>query len=193
MLDQLNQFFAGDTMEVAYKSMAIIGTALFLLSTLMTFIGSSTDVDVDIDNDGAIDIHHDTGFADLKIFSAKTIIAFVMFVGWGGIVFGNTVYGFIGAFALGIFMMFVTAYLIVLILKLQESGNINDEAFVGLTGIVYMTIPGDRAHEGKVQVTTKSGIREVAALADKKIETGTPVKIKSKHAEGCFIVDTIDS
>lgn len=190
MLQAINDFLGGTTMEKIYWCMALFGTALFVLTAILSLVGNGTDADVDVATD--MDVHIDTGYADLQIISIKTLISFVMFMGWGGILFGQTMWGCLGAIALGIAMMVLTAYIVVWMLRLQESGNITDDDFIGQTGDVYMSIPGGTDREGKVQLQMKAGVREVNAISVNPIQTGTPVRIVKKHTEGCFVVEKIE-
>ena len=52
------------------------------------------------------------------------------------------------------------------------------KAAVGCQGKCYLTIPGERAGEGKVQITIQGAVREYNAVTDgDTIKTGTPSKV----------------
>jgi len=65
---------------------------------------------------------------------------------------------------------------------------------VGCTGTVYLTIPGERAGEGKVQITINNSVREYAALTDSDtLKTGTPIKVVEVINPGTMLVEELNS
>lgn len=176
-----------------YWFFAIFGTALLFVQLALTLfgMGGGDDVDgfdggVDVDGDGAMDFsaHHDTGLTDFKFFSFRSLIAFITFFGWGGVLWGkNGLSGFFGALGSGLSMMFATAIMIFFLMKLQHSGNITSNDIVGCTGRVYLTVPPGKTDNGKVTVTVKGCTREIKAVAEEELPKGTPVTVVS-HIDG---------
>lgn len=195
----INEFLSGSGAQTVYWICALVGSAVFAFTGAMHIFGlggvsGMSDDGMDADMDGDIDIAHpDTGFLDFKLISLRTLLAFVMMFGWGGVVFGkgNGIAGFIGAFACGFVTMLIVAALISLILKLQQSGTQPNSALIGKTGTVYLSIPEKHAGFGKVMVNTGSGTREVAASSDTPLPTGTPVKVVALAGSRRFIVEKI--
>ena len=196
MLEQLvtgiGNFLAGGTAMTLYWCAAIGGT-LFFLSTLCfsTFeIGGVNAVD-DVAPDGTFDAadHVDTGFMDFQLISFKSILACVTMFGWTGVVWGKSGWlGFLAAFVIGVFAMFLTALAVYLMFKLQHSGNVKTADIVGTSGTVYITIPSGRGDHGKVTVNLKGSTQEITAVADEEIPTGTPVKVVEAISETLFLV-----
>lgn len=176
-----------------YWALAIFGSCVFIVQLVMSAIGfgSGHDVDSGTGADAATS-HADAGFSVFKLFSVQSVIAFITFFGWGGVIWGkNGVSGFFAALASGIFMMFATSLLLYYLMKLQQSGNINANDFVGCTGTVYMKVPAGRIGQGKVTVSIRSCSREISAVADEELPTGTSVKIEQQIDGRRFLVKKI--
>lgn len=197
LITTISQFLSSDGGQTMYWTCAIIGSAFFGISGILNLfgIGDVSGPD-DVDFDANVDVPHvDTGFLDFKLLSLKSILAFVMMFGWGGVVFGrdNGYAGLAGALACGIVTMILTALLIAFLLKLQQDGTRDNASLVGLTGRVYLTIPAGRTSAGKVIVNAENDTREVAAFADESIPTGTQVRLMAQFGRRGFVVERIES
>ena len=53
---------------------------------------------------------------------------------------------------------------------------------------VFISIPADRSGSGKVTVNTGSDTREISAMADEALPTGTPVVIVESIGAGKCLV-----
>ena len=152
MWQELNEFLAGG--RSVYLFIAVTGSVVLALQFILSMTGLHADVDADpsgIDFD--VNAHDVSDVAGLNFFSLKAIIAFITFFGWGGFFYGHLGIGGLGiAIVSGLVMMVLTAFLVSLMLKLQQSGNITAEALVGRHGTVYLTIPAERAPGGLVTV-----------------------------------------
>ena len=95
----------------------------------------------------------------------------------------------------GIALVAIVMYLFKLLASMQQSGNIDvNEAAVGCTGKVYLTIPGERSGEGKVQITIANAVREYIALTDgDTIKTGTPIKVVEVINDSTLLVEELNS
>ena len=166
-----------------YWFFAVIGSAVFIIQFLLTLMGLD-DGGTDIDGDGDISFgeHADSGLGDFHVFSVRSIVAFVMFFGWGGILWGHHGWlGFLGALLLGCGMMVVTALILLAMMKMQQESNIGSKDIVGCSGIVYLRIPENE--QGKVTVTVADRTREIKAVADEELKKGTAVNV-IKHING---------
>ncbi len=190
MLQTISEFLSGDNGQTMYWICALTGTGFFAVSGFLYLFGFGG-----CDDSDALDAtdagHIDSGFSDFNLLSLKAIFAFVMMMGWGGVIFGkgNGYGGFFGAFACGLAAMFLTAFVIAFLLKLQQSGTKTSDALVGMTGSVYLSIPAGRSGMGKVVVNAGDDTREVRAVADEALATGTPVRIVSATGNGVVIVE----
>ena len=171
-----------------YLFIAVTGSVIFALQFIMTVAGIHSDVELD----GAgfdVDSHDISDIQGLNFFSLKAIVAFVTFFGWGGYFYGHLGWtGLAIAFGCGLIMMFLTALVVSLLLKMQQSGNITPAELVGQRGTVYLTVPAGRAPGGMVTVTLPGCTRQVSARADNELKTGTAVVISENLGGGSFLV-----
>lgn len=171
-----------------YLFIAVTGSVIFALQFIMTVAGIHSDVELD----GAgfdVDSHDISDIQGLNFFSLKAIVAFVTFFGWGGYFYGHLGWtGLAIAFGCGLIMMFLTALVVSLLLKMQQSGNITPAELVGQRGTVYLTVPAGRAPGGMVTVTLPGCTRQVSARADDELKTGTAVVISENLGGGSFLV-----
>ena len=185
-LTGIGEFLAGA--GNLYLFIAVTGSVIFALQFIMTVAGIHSDVELD----GAgfdVDSHDISDIQGLNFFSLKAIVAFVTFFGWGGYFYGHLGWtGLAIAFGCGLIMMFLTALVVSLLLKMQQSGNITPAEVVGQRGTVYLTVPAGRAPGGMVTVTLPGCTRQVSARADDELKTGTAVVISENLGGGSFLV-----
>jgi len=196
--ESIAAFLSGDGGRTMYWTFAIIGSAYFGISGILYLFGfggvSDMPDGLDLDMDGSIDVPHvDTGFPDFRFLSLRTILAFIMMFGWGGLIFGreHPFAGLVGALVCGLIAMALTAFVIALLLKLQQNGTKDSAQLIGLTGKVYLTIPAGRKSAGKVIVNAGDDTREISAFAEAELPTGTPVKVVSCLGKSQFVVEKI--
>ena len=143
-----------------------------LLLTLLGFDGDHGDADFAAGD-------HDSG---LGIFSARTVTAFFVGFGWTGAVLLNHGYSIIaavaGGSAVGAIFLFATYFLIVNLLRLQSSGNLNYQNAIGVVGTVYSTIPGAEAGGGQLELLLQG--RLMMAEAYTKSPLALPPNTKAK-------------
>ena len=166
----------------SYLFCAITGGTLFILMTILTFMGAGHGSDCDCEV-------HDGGVGEVSILSIKGLIAFVTFYGLGGLCFKSAGWGgwFLSVFC-GVVMMFVTAGIVALMVKLQHSGNVAPESLVGCSGSVYLTIPGGEKGTGQVTVTLPASTVTVQATAAEELATGTPVEVTEYLGDNLYRV-----
>ncbi len=192
MIASIGDFLVTNSRNI-YLFIAILGTAIFALQFVLSMAGLHGDVDGGDGADFQIDAHDVADIHGLNFFSIKSIVAFVTFFGWGGFFFNHLGLGGLAiAFFCGLVMMFLTALVISLLLKMQQSGNVSSADLIGRNGTVYLTIPGERASGGLVTVTLPDRTRQISARADSEIKTGTDVVIESDLGGGVFLVKPID-
>ena len=78
---------------------------------------------------------------------------------------------------------------------MQQAGNINVfTSAVGCEGKVYLTIPGERAGAGKVQITINNSVREYDALTDgDTLKTGTRIHVTEVIDADTLLVEPLES
>ena len=141
MLDEVFNEFSDSTV---YFVMGSIGTALFLIKTILMLIGGDgdSDFDLDVDGDGGIEVHGG-GFS---LFSLLSILAFMMGAGWMGLLcrqdfeLGSALSALI-ACAFGFALMLFASLGMLAMTRLQQSGKYDIANSLGKIAKVYLTIP----------------------------------------------------
>lgn len=185
----MDWFSSLDWFERIFWITSIIGSVLFLIMMVMTFIGGVGDVDGDMDSD------FDADGGGFHFFTIKNLIAFFTIFGWSGIAaldyFEDNRIAVVGiATFCGILMMIIMATLFYLISKLNDSGTLDIKNAVGSTGDVYLTVGAKRASIGKVNVRIQGALRELEALTDETedLKTGTVIEVLDVTNNGILIV-----
>ena len=174
---------------------------IFVIQTVMTFLGAdadSTDFDVDVDTsmDGS-DLSNIEGGSNLYTF--RNFVNFFLGFGWTAILLEKSVQStalvIILAVLVGVGLVIAVMYLFKWLSSMQQSGNINVyKAAVGCQGKCYLRIPGERAGEGKVQITIQGAVREYNAVTDgDEIKTGTSVKDVEAIDGNTLLVEELNS
>ena len=181
---------SGDNLHSIYWGLAVFGSIFFGITCFLAIIGiGGVDDGMDIDADGAALDHVDHGFLDFNLFSIRSILAFLTVFGWAGVMWGHHGWiGFIAAFAAGTATMFLTAFVIWCLMKLQTSGTVSNRQFIGQPGSVYLSIPGGRSNPGKVTVRFNGATRELKAVADEPIPSGAAIVVVEFLADSLFLV-----
>jgi len=194
MLDSVKDFLFGD--YKIYMFFAVFGSAVAIIQLIITLVFGGFG-DVDVDGDGSVEFgeHTDTGFGDFRLLSIRSLVSFFAFFGWGGVIaYEHDLKGlpaFFIALACGAFMMFLTAGLLYFLLKMQHSGNIHPEEYIGVTGSVYLTVPGGRKEIGKATVNVKGTKQEIVIIADEDIDRGESIRVLKKIDDRRFLVEKI--
>jgi hypothetical protein len=180
----------------------LAATLIFVIQTVMTFLGAdadgSTDFDMDVDTsmDGS-DLSNIDGGANLYTF--RNFVNFFLGFGWTAIILQPSVKStavlIIISILVGIALVALVMYMFKWLYSMQQSGNINVyKACVGCQGKCYLRIPAERSGEGKVQITIQGAVREYNAVTDgDEIKTGTPVKVLEAINANTLLVEELNS
>ena len=182
-------------------AVTLTASLIFIIQTVMTFLGAdadSTDFDVDVDTsmDGA-DLSNIDGGSNLYTF--RNFVNFFLGFGWAAILLQKSVKStgllVVLAVLVGVALVVAVMYLFKWLSSMQQSGNINIyKAAVGCQGKCYLVIPGERAGEGKVQITIQGAVREYNAVTDgDTIKTGTPIKVVETIDANTLLVEELNS
>jgi hypothetical protein len=175
----------------------LTATLVFIIQSILTFIGADVDGATDFDVD-ASDLGGDLG-GGINLYTFRNFVNFILGFGWTAILLKDSVQSkavlIIIATLVGIALVAIVMYLFRLLAKMQASGNIDVNTMaVGCTGRVYLTIPGERKGEGKVQITINESVREYQALTDgDTIKTDTPIKVVEVINESTLLVEELNS
>jgi membrane protein implicated in regulation of membrane protease activity len=168
-----------DSFEKILWCIAIPSSIIFIIQTIMTFMGMDAHDGVGAEFDGS-----EGDPSPFQLFSFRNLINFLLGFSWAGIsLSGNiesealiVVLSTIGGLLLVTVVMLIFYYMS----KLGESGNIRFEDAVGKTAVVYIPISEKRSRAGKVQITINGTTCEFDALTDgDALKTGEPVVVSS--------------
>ncbi len=179
----------------------LTATLIFIIQTVMTFLGAdadSTDFDVDVDTslDGSDLSNIDSG---ANLYTFRNFVNFFLGFGWTAIILQPSVKStallVIIAVLVGLALVALVMYMFKWLYSMQQSGNINVyKSAVGCQGKCYLRIPGERAGEGKVQITIQGAVREYNAVTDgDEIKTGASVKVVEAVDGNTLLVEELNS
>ena len=183
-------FFGGGA--ALFTAAAVLGTIVFGFRMAMMLIGFDGDVDGDVAFDGA-----DSGDA-FTILSLQSIAALLMGFGWAGLAalkgsgwpwiisLGAGIVGGIG-------MAWFSAKMMQLMYRMQSSGNLGIEQALYLEGVVYATVPAQRAGKGQIRLVIDDHERFFYAVTDgPDIESRVPIRVTEVNQDNTVTVARAD-
>ena len=211
-----------NSLEPAMKvlwAVTLSASLVFVIQTVMTFLGAAGDSDFDINTDadasaagdladGSVDVgggpdvsgteaaHPSTG---MNLLTFRNFINFLIGFGWTAILLKDSIPSTGLRMLIAILVGAALVVLVMLLFKwltdMQETGNINVyKSAVDCQGTVYLTIPGERAGEGKVQITIQNAVREYAAVTDgPTLKTGARIRVVDVVSANTLLVEEINS
>jgi membrane protein implicated in regulation of membrane protease activity len=190
MMDFMNSL---EPLQKFFWIVACCASLVFIIQTIMTFIGLGTDTDVDAGPmDGAVDSVEDGELSG--VFSFRNLINFLLGYGWAGVLFFDSIEKrwLLQILAIAVGCVFVLAFVFMFrqIMKLSHDGSFRMDEAVGLSADVYLRIPAARSGRGKVQVSVKGSVHEIDAVTDSadEIPTGGHVKILEVLGDDLLLV-----
>lgn len=158
--------------------MAIFSSLVFIIQSIMTFVGmdSGSDFNVDIDSDVPSDSQ------PFQLFTFRNFINFMLGFSWTAITLIPSIEStplllFISVMV-GVLLVIAVMYIFKWLSGMEQSGNIDTDSAVGCKGTVYLTIPAGRQGEGKVQISIQGAIREFDAMTDgEKLVNNEAIKV----------------
>ena len=159
----------------------ISSSLIFVIQTVLTFVGAGGDVDMDTPSDFSTDGFD--GDAGMNLYTFRNFVNFFLGFGWTAVLLHDKISAtwllLTIAALVGVILVTIVMYVFKWLSTMQASGNIDLEATaVGCRGSVYLTIPAERKGEGKVQISINNSVREYNAVTDgDAIKTGTQVKV----------------
>jgi hypothetical protein len=169
-----------DPVLKTYWIIAGIASVVFVLQTVMTFVGlDSESADADFDSDSG-EVHADASY---PFFSVRSLVNFFLGVGWGGVCFYETFSSkwliSVAAVLTGVVLVliFMLVYKQMMLLKRDNSFQIGET--VGKTADVYLAIPGEKSGKGKIQISVRGAYHEIDAQTEgERIPTGDIVRVE---------------
>lgn len=177
---------------------AIASSLIFIIETVLTFIGADVEMDMDTDFDMP-----DGGFEgdpSMNLYTFRNLVNFLLGMSWTAILLQEQIASkallMVIAFAVGALLVFAVMMMFKGLSKMQQSGNIDlYKSAVGCNGKVYLTVPAERKGSGKVQISINDSIREYDALTDSEddLKTGTSIKVVEVLDASTLLVEEINS
>lgn len=176
----MKEFFANmDTSQQIFWYIAIGASIIFIIQTIMTFLGADSDAGLDADFDGGLD----GGDAPFQLFSLRNLINFLLGFGWTGVALYGTIESkaVLGIIAALVGLLFIAIFFFIMrgLMKFAEDNSFNINNTVGKNGDVYTTIPANMSGKGKVLVSVNGSTHELPAITsdEEPLKAGTLIKV----------------
>lgn len=175
----------------------LASSLVFIIQSIMTFLGADTDVDFDTDASG-LDGETEAG-TGLGLLTFRNLVNFTLGFGWTAILLKEQISSVPVLLAVAVLIGAGLVAVVMMMFKwlsgMQQSGNIDvHKQAVGCTGKVYLTIPANREGEGKVQININDSVREFAAVTDGgKLPTGVQIRVVDVISESTLLVEEQES
>ncbi|HMJ06733.1 MAG TPA: hypothetical protein VK474_10800 [Chthoniobacterales bacterium] len=169
-----------------------IALGVLVIQLLLTILGLGGDHDVDLSGHG----DHDSG---LGLLTIRTITAFFVGFGWGGIILLNNGYALViailGGTAAGTVFLFATWFLIHNLLRLQSSGNLVYANAIGSVGSVYSTIPAAEAGGGQLELVLQGRLMMAEAYTkfSRDLKPGSKARVVALIGQSTLVVEPLAS
>lgn len=175
-------------------AITLSASLIFVIQTVMTFLGlGDHDADFDLDtSDGSF-------YADpsMNLLTFRNLVNFCLGFGWTAVLMHEKIQSnallIIVSVIVGILLVTVVMWIFKWLSGMQQTGNIDvHKSAVGCEGKVYLTIPGERKGEGKVQITINNAVREYDAVTDgETIPTGKAIKVTEVINDYTLLVEEL--
>lgn len=175
-------------------AITLSASLIFVIQTVMTFLGlGDHDADFDLDtSDGSFDAD-----PSMNLLTFRNLVNFCLGFGWTAVLMHEKIQSnallIIVSVIVGILLVTVVMWIFKWLSGMQQTGNIDvHKSAVGCEGKVYLTIPGERKGEGKVQITINNAVREYDAVTDgKTIPTGKAIKVTEVINDYTLLVEEL--
>lgn len=160
--------------EKFFWAIALFFSILFVIQTILSFVGGAEDDGAFGDTDEYID---GDGGIDFQFFTIKNFITFFTVFGWvglgclkGGLPLWQVI---IWSILSGVAIVLIMFYLFSRMAKLRSSGTLQIQNALQKQAEIYLTIPAGRGGYGKVHIHVQGSLRELRALTDDPIDIPT--------------------
>lgn len=175
-------------------AITLSASLIFVIQTVMTFLGlGDHDADFDLDtSDGSFDAD-----PSMNLLTFRNLVNFCLGFGWTAVLMHEKIQSnallIIVSVIVGILLVTVVMWIFKWLSGMQQTGNIDvHKSAVGCEGKVYLTIPGERKGEGKVQITINNAVREYDAVTDgETIPTGKAIKVTEVINDHTLLVEEL--
>ena len=180
----------------------LTASLIFIIQSIMTFIGADAGeggIDADIDTGFDSDVADAAAEGGTNLYTFRNFVNFILGFGWSAILLQEKIRSvpllLVVSVAVGVALVAIVMYLFKWLSSMQQSGNINVyKTAVGRIGSTYLTIPGERKGEGKVQISINNSVREYNAVTDgDPLRTGTQIRVVEVLSPDTMLVEPLES
>ncbi|MDR2147360.1 MAG: serine protease [Tannerella sp.] len=180
--------------QKVYWGIALFSTVVFIIQSIMTFMGMDAHDGADADFSG-----HDLqgGEEPFQLFTFRNLISFLLGFSWTGIGFSkiidNPVWLMILAFLVGVLFVGIFFFILRQMMRLAEDNSFNINHVLNQIAEVYIPIPEQRKGKGKVSISVRGSVHEIDALTDgeTRIASGASVRIVKIESESLVLVERL--
>lgn len=167
-------------MTTFFLTCAALGGGILVVQLLLGMLGVIDGMDHDDGGQGGHGVHDAS--EGLNLLSVRALSAGLGFFGIGGLLGLTTGLGLFAAIpmgvALGMAATIATAMITRWMLRLETDGSVEIHGAVGLSGTVYLAIPGERSGTGKVLLNLQNRTVEYQAVTSAgALPTGASVLV----------------
>lgn len=196
MIDWWNSL---DLMMKLLWAITLSASLVFIIQTIMTFLGADSggDFDMDVDADASV-MDADMGTGS-NLLTFRNLINFLLGFGWTAVLMHDKIASvpllMIVSVIVGVILVILVMWMFKWLSGMQQAGNINlYKSAIGCIGKVYLSIPKQRQGSGKVQVSINNSVREYSAVTDgEALPTGTEIRIVDVISADTVLVEEINS
>ena len=187
-----------------YLFAAVVGGVLFIVQFILMLVGLG-DFEADGGDfdggDGAdlSDLDADIearGVASFGQISFRTLVAFFMFFGLGGMwaesVEASPLITIMSALGSGLFAFYVVSWVMRKFDSMTSSGNVDVRNAVGSRGKVYVPVAGVRGGTGKITITVQGRTMQINAVTDgEALATGVPCTVTGVLDRETLVIESL--
>lgn len=181
-----------DTLLRTFWIVAAVSSIIFIIQTLMTFIGADASDGVEADFNGDFD----GADAPFQLFSLRNLINFLLGFSWTGISFYNSIENktilILVSLIVGVLFLIVFFVIIKQLQKLGEDNTFRITQTLNKSAEVYLPIPERKTGIGKIMISINGSFHELDAMTENdRIGQGALVKVVKIESDNLLIVETI--
>ncbi len=164
-----------------------LSSTIFYIVKMCLFLFLGGDVEVEADFDSLTDTDPSFSF-----FSIQSMLAFFMGFGWVGLAaltqFNAGVFvSLICAFIVGVLFMFLSAWLMLMIKKLDKRIVVDLNTAVGTTGKAYTSFKPKSEGQIEIVINNKLDILRAINMTDEEIEAFSQIKVEKFEDNKLYI------
>lgn len=181
-----------DPLLKTFWYVALPTSLIFIIQTILTFIGVDSSDGLDADFDGNLE----GAEAPFQLFSLRNLINFLLGFSWTGISFATVIPNPILLISISVLVGVLFVYVFYLIIKqvqkLAEDNSFKIGNTLNKTAEVYLPIPERKSGRGKVMISVNGAFHELQAMTEQeRIPSSTLVKVVKIENNNILIVETV--